>query len=46
MTDPFNTNYMRAVYNLGYAKMASDSLWKDRPSFTGTPKITQTVQWR
>ncbi|WP_234709108.1 patatin-like phospholipase family protein [Rhizobium rhizogenes] len=46
MTDPFNTNYMRAVYNLGYAKMASDSLWKDRPSFTGTPKITQTAQWR
>ena len=34
MTDPFNTDYMRAVYNLGYAKMASDSLWRDRPSFT------------
>jgi hypothetical protein len=46
MTDPFNTNYMRAVYNLGYAKMASDSLWKDRPSFTDTLPATQTAQWR
>jgi hypothetical protein len=34
MTDPFNTDYMRAVYNLGYAKMASGSLWKDKPIFT------------
>lgn len=34
MTDPFNTNYMRAVYSLGYAKMASGSLWKDKPLFT------------
>lgn len=34
MTDPFNTNYMRAVYNLGYAEMASGSLWKDKPIFT------------
>ncbi len=34
MTDPFNTNYMRAVYNLGYGKMASGSLWKERLSFT------------
>lgn len=41
MTDPFNTDYMRAVYNLGYAKMASGSLWKDRPSFSETLKISQ-----
>lgn len=34
MTDPFNTNYMRAVFNLGYARMASGSLWKDKPIFT------------
>jgi hypothetical protein len=34
MTDPFNTGYMRAVYNLGYAKMSSGSLWKDKPIFT------------
>ncbi|WP_064681186.1 patatin-like phospholipase family protein [Rhizobium bangladeshense] len=33
MTDPFNTNYMRAVYHLGYAEMASGRLWKDRPVF-------------
>lgn len=46
MTDPFNTNYMRAVYNLGYAKMASGSLWKDRPSFTDTPTAAQMAQWR
>lgn len=44
--DPFNTNYMRAVYNLGYAKMASDSLWKDSPAFTDTPAATQTANWR
>ncbi|WP_226951512.1 patatin-like phospholipase family protein [Rhizobium terrae] len=46
MADPFNTNYMRAIYNLGYAKMASDSLWKERPSFTDTLTATQTAQWR
>jgi hypothetical protein len=33
MTDPFNTTYMRAVYRLGYAKMANGSIWKDRPLF-------------
>jgi hypothetical protein len=46
LTDPFNTNYMRAVYHLGYAKMASDSLWKDRPSFTDALNATQTAQQR
>ncbi|MBY5815455.1 alpha/beta hydrolase [Rhizobium leguminosarum] len=34
MTDPFNTSYMHAAYNLGYAKMASGTLWKDQPIFT------------
>ena len=43
MTDPFNTNYMRAVYNLGYAKMASGSLWKDRPSFSETLRVAQPL---
>ncbi|WP_311044212.1 hypothetical protein [Rhizobium bangladeshense] len=33
ITDPFNTNYMRAVYHLGYAEMASGRLWKDQPVF-------------
>lgn len=37
MTDPFNTAYMRAVYNLGYAKMVTGSLWKDKPVFTTIP---------
>lgn len=46
MTDPFNTNYMRAVYNLGYAKMASDSLWKDRPSFTNASAASQPAVLR
>ena len=44
MTDPFNTSYMRTAYNLGYAKMESDSLWKDRPSFTTTPPVAQTAE--
>ncbi|PTM42773.1 patatin-like phospholipase family protein [Bosea sp. 124] len=34
MTEPFGTNYMRAVYTLGYEKMAGGSFWKDRPSFS------------
>ncbi|WP_167364046.1 patatin-like phospholipase family protein [Rhizobium mongolense] len=33
MLDPFNTNYMRAVYNLGYAEAAAGTLWKDSPVF-------------
>ncbi|CDZ63889.1 Hypothetical protein NGAL_HAMBI2566_57870 [Neorhizobium galegae bv. orientalis] len=46
ITDPFNTNYMRAVFNLGYARMANGSLWKDRPSFADTLAAAQTAQWR
>jgi predicted acylesterase/phospholipase RssA len=42
MTDPFNTDYMRAVYNLGYAKMASGSLWKERLSFTNEQTAVQS----
>ncbi|WP_083635793.1 patatin-like phospholipase family protein [Rhizobium gallicum] len=42
MTDPFNTNYMRAVYNLGYAKMTSGSLWKERLSFTNELTAVQS----
>jgi hypothetical protein len=41
MRDPFSPDYMRAVYNLGYAKMANDSLWKDRPSFADNLTIAQ-----
>ena len=33
MFDPFNTAYMRAVYNLGYAEFAAGTLWKDTPAF-------------
>jgi predicted acylesterase/phospholipase RssA len=46
MTDPFNTTYMRAVYRLGYTKMANGSLWKDRPLFAdklmSAPPVAQT----
>ena len=34
MTHPFGTDYMRAVYKLGYEGMAGNSFWKDRPSFS------------
>ncbi|MBX5200089.1 patatin-like phospholipase family protein [Rhizobium sp. NZLR1] len=33
MLDPFNTNYMRAVYNLGYAELMAGTLWRDSPVF-------------
>lgn len=33
MIDPFNTNYMRAVFNLGFAKTADGSVWNDKPEF-------------
>lgn len=44
VTDPFNTDYMRAVYRLGYAEMANGSLWKERPVFTNTLAATQTAE--
>lgn len=46
MIDPFNTSYMRAVYNLGYNKMSNGTLWKDRPSFSDTFPAAQVAQWR
>lgn len=39
MTNPFSTDYMRAVYKLGYDRMVRNSLWKDRPSFSS--EVTQ-----
>jgi predicted patatin/cPLA2 family phospholipase len=33
MLGPFNTNYMRAVYNLGYAEVVAGTLWRDSPVF-------------
>lgn len=33
MSDPFNTNYMRTVYNLGYAESAAGTVWKASPVF-------------
>lgn len=44
--DPFNTNYMRAVYKLGYSQMASGSLWKERPVFTNTLAAAQPAELR
>jgi hypothetical protein len=32
-TDPFGTDYMRAVFNLGAAEMETGSVWKDTPVF-------------
>lgn len=34
MMNPFSTDYMRAVFKLGYDQMASNRLWKDRPWFS------------
>ena len=46
MIDPFNTSYMRAVYKLGYEKMASDSLWSDKPLFAARLAAAQQVDQR
>ena len=46
MIDPFNTAYMRAVYNLGYSRMSNGTLWKDRPSFADTIPAAQVAQWQ
>ncbi|MDO6964056.1 patatin-like phospholipase family protein [Rhizobium alvei] len=31
VSDPFNTDYMRTVYAIGYAEMKNGTVWKDRP---------------
>ncbi|RWB25156.1 patatin-like phospholipase family protein [Mesorhizobium sp.] len=46
MTDPFNTDYMRAVYNLGYQEMANGTLWQDRPVFTDKLAAAQPAEQR
>lgn len=33
MMDPFDTKYMRAVYDLGYKGTVSGALWRDTPLF-------------
>ncbi|RWI57300.1 MAG: alpha/beta hydrolase [Mesorhizobium sp.] len=33
MLDPFDTDYMRAVYDLGYKGTVAGTLWKDTPLF-------------
>jgi hypothetical protein len=43
-TDPFNTDYMRAVYRLGYAEMANGRLWKERPVFSEPPAAAEPVK--
>ncbi len=44
MRDPFNTDYMLAVYKLGYSRMASGRLWQDQPLFTQTLTAVQPIQ--
>ncbi|WP_244491014.1 patatin-like phospholipase family protein [Paramesorhizobium deserti] len=43
VTDPFNTDYMRAVFNHGYARLASGGLWKDKPLFADELAVAQPV---
>lgn len=43
MTNPFSTTYMRAVYHLGYEKMANNRLWKDRPLFADDVADTRSA---
>jgi hypothetical protein len=43
MTDPFNTHYMRVLYTLGYARMASGRLWQDRPLFIDSLAAAQAA---
>ncbi|EUB99962.1 Patatin [Rhizobium sp. CF080] len=33
MSDPFNNDYMRAVFKIGYDRMSNGRLWRDRPVF-------------
>jgi hypothetical protein len=40
-SDPFGTDYMRAVFNLGAAEMEAGSAWKTRPMFSG-PALAAT----
>jgi hypothetical protein len=37
--DPFNTDYMMAVYRLGYQGTISGAIWNNRPSFQGVATI-------
>ncbi|NTF89500.1 alpha/beta hydrolase [Agrobacterium rhizogenes] len=32
-SDPFNTDYMRAVYRIGYSNAVTGRLWRDAPRF-------------
>ncbi|WP_245520171.1 patatin-like phospholipase family protein [Mesorhizobium sp. M00.F.Ca.ET.217.01.1.1] len=34
--DPFNTEYMRSVFRLGYSETIAGKLWKDKPIFSET----------
>ena len=31
--DPFNTAYMRSVFDLGHSEMAAGTLWREKPIF-------------
>ncbi|MGO7136341.1 patatin-like phospholipase family protein [Rhizobium leguminosarum] len=36
ISDPFNTEYMRAVFKIGYDRTLNGRLWRDRPTFSKT----------
>lgn len=44
MIDPFNTDYMRAVYKLGYSEMAGGTFWKATPVFANALAASQPVE--
>ncbi|MFQ6186294.1 patatin-like phospholipase family protein [Sinorhizobium meliloti] len=33
--DPFDLDYMKTIFDLGYARQKAGNLWKDRPEFAG-----------
>lgn len=40
MLDPFDTNYMQTIYDLGYTGVVSGALWNDRPVFRRWTAVT------
>jgi hypothetical protein len=40
--DPFNTEYMRSVFDLGHSEMAAGTLWRDKPIFP-PPELTTSA---
>jgi hypothetical protein len=44
--DPFNTVYMREVFDLGYIEMATGTLWNNSPQFAASSAIASTREAR